>query len=100
MSDVSIAACLGEDFLVQPLHRGYRPVPGALDVAGLMTFDDLNQILAGHRIEPPRTRLSRDGETLLVGGYTAPVAIRRHTAWHRLHPAELHARLAGGRLIN
>ncbi|MCO8303639.1 cupin domain-containing protein [Streptomyces sp. RKCA744] len=41
-------------------------------------------------------RLSRTGETLLVGGYTAPVATRRHTLWHRLHPAELHARLQEG----
>jgi hypothetical protein len=38
-------------------------------------------------------RLSRDGETLLVGGYTTPVATRRHTVWHRLPPAELHTRL-------
>ncbi|PAM98051.1 hypothetical protein CJI59_30905 [Streptomyces sp. Alain-F2R5] len=96
MTDVSIAACLGEDFLAQALHREYRHVPGALDVAGLMTWDDLNQILGSHRLEPPRMRLSRDGETLLIGGYTAPVATRRHTVWHRLHPAELHARLTEG----
>ncbi|MEU3201418.1 cupin domain-containing protein [Streptomyces sp. NPDC006996] len=96
MTHTSIAACLGEDFLAQALHREHRHVPGALDVAGLMTWDDLNQILAGHRLEPPRMRLSRDGETLLVGGYTTPVATRRHTVWHRLHPAELHARLQEG----
>lgn len=96
MTRLSIAACLGEDFLAQALHREYRHVPGALDVAGLMTWDDLNQILAGHRLEPPRMRLSRDGETLLVGGYTTPVATRRHTVWQRLHPAELHTRLQEG----
>jgi hypothetical protein len=96
MTDLSIAACLGEDFLAQALHREHRHLPGALDVAGLMTWDDLNHILASHRLEPPRMRLSRDGETLLVGGYTAPVATRRHTVWHRLHPAELHARLIEG----
>ncbi|MER6406274.1 cupin domain-containing protein [Streptomyces viridosporus] len=96
MTDLSIAACLGEDFFAQALHREYRHVPGALDVAGLMTWDDLNHILGSHRLQPPRMRLSRDGETLLVGGYTAPVATRRHTVWHRLHPAELHARLAEG----
>ncbi|MEV6192909.1 cupin domain-containing protein [Streptomyces sp. NPDC051920] len=61
-----------------------------------MTWDDLNNILAAHRLEPPRMRLSRDGETLLVGGYPTPVATRRHTAWHRLHPAELHSRLQEG----
>ncbi|MDX2993364.1 ribosomal protein uL16 3-hydroxylase [Streptomyces scabiei] len=96
MTHTSIAVCLGEDFLAQALHREYRHVPGALDVAGLMSWDDLNQILAAHRLEPPRMRLSRDGETLLVGGYTTPVATRRHTVWHRLHPAELHARLKEG----
>ncbi|MFC9686456.1 JmjC domain-containing protein [Streptomyces sp. NPDC056948] len=96
MTDESIAACLGEDFLAQALHREYRHVPGAIDIAGLMTWDDLNHILAAHRLEPPRMRLSRDGETLLVGGYTAPEATRRHTVWHRLHPAELHARLKEG----
>ncbi|MFE5214047.1 MULTISPECIES: cupin domain-containing protein [unclassified Streptomyces] len=65
-------------------------------MTGLMTWDDLNNILGSHRLEPPRMRLSRDGETLLVGGYTTPVATRRHTVWHRLHPAELHARLLEG----
>ncbi|MGY1503598.1 winged helix domain-containing protein [Streptomyces sp. QTS52] len=96
MTRMFIAACLGEDFLAQALHREYRHVPGALDVAGMMTWDDLNQILATHRLQPPRMRLSRDGETLLVGGYTPPVATRRHTVWHRLHPAELHARFTEG----
>ncbi|MFF2465286.1 cupin domain-containing protein [Streptomyces mirabilis] len=28
--------------------------------------------------------------------YTAPVTTRRHTVWQRLHPTELHARLAEG----
>ncbi|WP_254397272.1 hypothetical protein [Streptomyces sp. AC558_RSS880] len=94
MTDLSVAACLGEDFLAQALHREYRHVPGALEVAGLMTWDGLNHIPAGHRLQPPRRRLSCDGGTLPVGGYTAPVATRRHTVWHHLHPAELHARLA------
>ncbi|MGW1533855.1 JmjC domain-containing protein [Streptomyces aureus] len=96
MTRLSIAACLGEDFLAQALHREHRHVPGALDVAGLMTWDDLNHILGSHRLEPPRMRLSRDGETLLVGGYTTPEPTRRHTVWHRLHPAALHARLKDG----
>jgi hypothetical protein len=32
-----MAACPGEDFLAQALHREYRHVPDALAVAGLMT---------------------------------------------------------------
>lgn len=42
MTHTSIAACLGEGFLAQALHREHRHVPGALDVAGMMTWDDLN----------------------------------------------------------
>ncbi|GAX58725.1 hypothetical protein [Streptomyces olivochromogenes] len=61
---MSIAACLGEDFLAQAPHREYRHVPGVIDVAGLMTWGNLNQILVGHRLEPPHMRLSRDGDTL------------------------------------
>lgn len=38
-------------------------------------------------------RLSRNGETLLVGAYTVPMATRRHTVSRRLHSARLHARL-------
>jgi hypothetical protein len=69
---------------------------GARRRVDVMTWDDLNNILGSHRLEPPRMRMSRDGATLLVGGYTAPVATRQHTVWHRLHPAELHARLIEG----
>ncbi|MFV8131922.1 cupin domain-containing protein [Streptomyces syringium] len=96
MTIASIAERLGEDFLAQALHRDYRHVPGALHVTGLMTWDDLDQILATHRLEPPRLRLSLEGETLPLLAYGEPVTTRRHTVWHRLHPAQLHARLAEG----
>lgn len=96
MTTTSIAACLGEDFLAQALHRDYRHFPAAVDVAGLMTWDDLNKLLATQRLEPPRMRLHRDGLALHVGDYTEPVTTRRHTVWRRLRPADLHARLADG----
>ncbi|MFI0914209.1 cupin domain-containing protein [Streptomyces abikoensis] len=96
MSSACIAERLGEGFLAQALHRDYRYVPDALDVRGLMTWDDLDGILATHRLESPRLRLSRDGQTLALRDYTEPVTTRRHTVWHRLHPAQLHARLAEG----
>ncbi|MER6031906.1 hypothetical protein [Streptomyces sp. NPDC001851] len=51
-------------------------------------MDDLNQIFARHCLEPPRMRPSRDGETLLVGGYTAPVDTRRKTVRQRLLPGQ------------
>ncbi|MDT0613506.1 cupin domain-containing protein [Streptomyces lancefieldiae] len=98
MSPLNLAAHLGQDeFLAQVLHRQYRHIPDALaDPGQLITWDDLNTILATHRLEPPRFRLSADGEMLPAHRYTAPVTTRRHTVWQRLHPAELHARLAEG----
>ncbi|KAB7844933.1 cupin domain-containing protein [Streptomyces mobaraensis] len=96
MTSVRIAERLGEDFLAQALHRAFRHVPAAIDPSGLLTWDDLNHILAGHRLDPPRLRLSQDGETLPQRSYCEPVTTRRHTVWHRLHPALLHARLAEG----
>ncbi|GAA2947554.1 cupin domain-containing protein [Streptomyces enissocaesilis] len=98
MSPLNLAAHLGQDeFLAQVLHRRYRHVPAAIqDPDKLITWDDVNTILATHRLEPPRFRLSADGEMLPAYRYTAPVTTRRHTVWQRLHPAELHARLAEG----
>jgi hypothetical protein len=95
---LNLAAHLGQDeFLAQVLHRHHRHVPKAVaHPEELISWDDLNTILATHRLEPPRLRLSADGEMLPGHRYTAPVTTRRHTVWQRLHPAELHARLAEG----
>ncbi|MFI2431911.1 cupin domain-containing protein [Streptomyces sp. NPDC018693] len=94
----SWAVRLGEDrFLTQALHRSYAVFPA--DGSGttpLLSWDDLNTILATHRLEPPRLRLSRDGVTVPLDRYSAPFTNRRGVTWHRTHPAELHARLAAG----
>ncbi|MFF0295475.1 cupin domain-containing protein [Kitasatospora sp. NPDC004614] len=94
----SWAARLGGDtFLAQTLNRSYAVFPGeAADVAGLLSWDDLNNILATQRLEPPRLRLSMDGEMLPLHRYALPVTTRRSVTWHRIQPAELHARLAEG----
>ncbi|MEV8095273.1 cupin domain-containing protein [Kitasatospora sp. NPDC085879] len=87
----------GESFLAQTLHRSYAVFPGqAADMAGLLSWDDLNTILATQRLEPPRLRLSMDGEMLPLHRYSLPVTTRRSMTWHRIQPAELHARLAEG----
>ncbi|CAL9531084.1 hypothetical protein SUDANB145_04023 [Streptomyces sp. enrichment culture] len=92
-----VVARLGEDFLAQAYGRAYHHFsgePGRLD--GLLEWDDLNALLAHHRIEPPRLRLSAVGETLPLHAYSVPVITRRSTVWHRLKPADLHRHLAEG----
>ncbi|PZT72442.1 MULTISPECIES: cupin domain-containing protein [unclassified Streptomyces] len=98
MSPLNLAAHLGQDeFLAQVYHRRHHHVPTVLpNPSQLISWDDVNTILATHRLEPPRFRLSADGKMLPAYLYTAPVATRRHTVWQRLHPAELRARLADG----
>ncbi|WP_411140075.1 JmjC domain-containing protein [Streptomyces sp. x-80] len=98
MSPLNLATHLGqEEFLAQVYHRHYHHVPGAVPAPReLITWDDLNTILATNRMDPPRLRLSMDGEMLPQYRYSSPVTTRRHVVWQRLHPAELHARLAEG----
>ncbi|HLL32732.1 MAG TPA: cupin domain-containing protein [Streptomyces sp.] len=98
MTTASIAERLGgEAFLAQTLGRTYCHVRGAVPgAAALLTFADLNDLLAVHRLEPPRLRLSADGEMLPQHRYAVTEVTRRRTVWHRLQPAELHARLAEG----
>ncbi|MFF2747736.1 cupin domain-containing protein [Kitasatospora sp. NPDC058048] len=94
----SWAARLGGDrFLTQALHRSYAVFPAEdADTAPLLSWDDLNSILATHRLDPPRLRLSMDGQAVPVGRYSTPSTNRRGATWNRLHPAQLHAQLAEG----
>ncbi|GGX08432.1 cupin domain-containing protein [Streptomyces noursei] len=98
MSPLNLAAHLGQDeFLAQVLHRQFLHVRGAIETpASLISWEDLNNIIASQRLEPPRLRLSMDGEMLPQYRYASPVATRRHTVYHRLMPTELHARLREG----
>lgn len=87
----------GDHFLTQALHRSYAVIPAEdADTAPLLSWDDLNTILATHRIDPPRLRLSQDGQTVPVSRYSTPITSRRGVTWNRLHPAQLHTRLAEG----
>ena len=97
MTHEIIAGRLGQDFLAQAYTRDYRHVRGALDnPRALVSFDTLNDLVARARLEPPRLRLSMAGEALPQHRYAEPVTTRRSTVWHRVHPDELHARLAEG----
>ncbi|MFJ9854828.1 cupin domain-containing protein [Streptomyces sp. NPDC101150] len=99
MANLGIAECLGEDFLAQALHRDYRHVPNAFSPEALLTWDDLNHILATQPIEPPQLRLNREGQSLSPLAWSEPLFTRRNVVMHRLHPAQLHARLAEGRSL-
>jgi ribosomal protein L16 Arg81 hydroxylase len=93
----SVAAHLGGDFLAQVYRQTHRIFRAAVpEAADLLTFDDLNAMLAAHRFEPPRMRLSMDGETLPIHRYALAQTTRRNTVWQQLQPAELHQRLAEG----
>lgn len=87
---------LGGDFPAEAFGRTYRLWPHVGDFSDLFTWDDLNQIIARHRLEPPRLRLFNDGSQIPQHRYTHPVVSKRHTVWHRIEPANLHHQLKDG----
>ena len=93
----SVAAHLGGDFLAQVYRRTHHTWKAAVaDTATLLSFNELNAIIAGHRLEPPRLRLSVNGEVLPLHRYTMPQLTRRNTVWQQIQPAQLHTLLAEG----
>ncbi|MFE6461115.1 hypothetical protein ACFVP0_27120 [Streptomyces cinereoruber] len=92
-----IAERLGQDFLAQTFTRDFLHLPGAVTEPGaLFSYDTLNHLIATHRMEPPRMRLSADGRMLPADRYAEAVVTRRATVWRRTQPAELHQRLTEG----
>ncbi|MFJ9416668.1 cupin domain-containing protein [Streptomyces sp. NPDC101227] len=87
---------LGGDFPAEAFGRTYRLWPHTGDFSALFTWDDLNGIIARHRLEPPRLRLFNDGTQVPQHAYTHPVVSKRHTVWHRIEPANLHHQLKDG----
>ncbi|WP_432000689.1 cupin domain-containing protein [Streptomyces sioyaensis] len=92
----SAVRSLGGDFPAEVFGRTYRLWPRVGDFSDLFTWDDLNQIIARHRLDPPRLRLFGDGSQIPQHHYTHPVVSKRHTVWHRIEPANLHHQLKGG----
>ncbi|WP_328790452.1 JmjC domain-containing protein [Streptomyces sp. NBC_00273] len=86
----------GDTFLAQTYHRSYAHFPGTADTAGLFSWDDLNRIIATQRLEPPRLRLSVDGEMVPLHRYAIPTTNRRAVTWSRIQPADFHAQLKDG----
>ncbi|MFI8405152.1 cupin domain-containing protein [Streptomyces sp. NPDC085463] len=92
-----IAERLGQDFLARTFTRDFLHLPSAVTEPGsLFSYDTLNHLIATHRMEPPRMRLSADGQMLPADRYAESVTTRRATVWRRTQPAELHQRLAEG----
>ncbi|MGW8972747.1 cupin domain-containing protein [Streptomyces platensis] len=92
----SAVRSLGGDFPAEAFGRTYRLWSRVGDFSDLFTWDDLNQIIARHRLEPPRLRLFNDGSQIPQHSYAHPVVSKRHTVWHRIEPANLHHRLKDG----
>ncbi|WP_033213561.1 cupin domain-containing protein [Kitasatospora phosalacinea] len=87
----------GDGFLARTLGRSFKVVRGeAATLAGILGWDDLNAILARHRLEPPRLRLAVNGEQVPAHLYSHPVTTRRSTVWQQLQPSELHKQLSEG----
>ncbi|MGW1196292.1 cupin domain-containing protein [Streptomyces sp. NPDC002536] len=92
----SAVRSLGGSFPAEAFGRTYRLWPHIGDFSDLFTWDDLNEIIARHRLEPPRLRLFNDGHQVPPHAYTHPVVSKRHTVWHRVEPDNLHRRLKDG----
>ncbi|WP_236241969.1 JmjC domain-containing protein [Streptomyces sp. CC228A] len=87
----------GDTFLAQTCFRAHKVIrSNGAALPSPLTWDDLNEIVAAHRLEPPRMRLSRAGETVPATAYSILRTNRRGVSWYQPQPAEFHARLAEG----
>lgn len=87
----------GETFLAQTCFRAHKVIrSNGNTFPSPLTWDDLNEITAAHRLEPPRMRLSRAGEAVPATAYSVLRTNRRGVSWYQPQPAEFHARLAEG----
>jgi hypothetical protein len=86
------------EFLASVWGRDFRHVRGgAGKFAGLMPWERLNEILRRHRLDYPRLRLVRDGDTLPAASYLRYTAPRRgRQPIPRLKPADLVEQLRRG----
>lgn len=89
----------GDSFPAQVLGRHHRRYPApdnATDVfTHLLTWQDLNRLLATQRLNSPRLRLSA-GESIDVGRYTQRRRYRRMPDWDAPAPHLFHQQLREG----
>ncbi|GAA1468793.1 cupin domain-containing protein [Nocardiopsis exhalans] len=89
----------GDTFPAQVLGRQHRHYPApdsATDsFTHLLTWQDLNQLIATQRLNSPRLRLSA-GESIDVGRYTQRRRYRRMPDWDAPVPHQFHRQLREG----
>jgi ribosomal protein L16 Arg81 hydroxylase len=92
-----VAPIDADEFRATVWGRRHRLVEGAAGrFAHLLPWDELNRILAHHRLEFPRLRLAMDGATVPVESYTDTERNRRGVAVPRLRAEALTERLRAG----
>ncbi|NBE53868.1 cupin domain-containing protein [Streptomyces boluensis] len=87
---------LGGDFLAEAFGRSYRYWSQAADLSGLLTWDDLNRIIARHQPEAPRLRLFADGTQVPPHLYSRTHITKRHVVRQLVEPANLHRHINDG----
>ncbi|WP_053681463.1 MULTISPECIES: JmjC domain-containing protein [unclassified Streptomyces] len=68
----------------------------AVGLRGLFTWDDLNDLLARHRLDAPHLRLFNDGEQVPPYEYLHTSVTKRSEVRHRVEPSGLHRQIADG----
>src|SRR2546423_9780412 len=90
--------CLPEEFFASSWGKSYRHVAGWKGkFSRLLPWDQLNRILREHRLDSPRLRLVRDGQSLQSSAYLRHVTgSRGRTQIPRLLPVKLTEQLRQG----
>ena len=96
MSAGDVAALLGEEFLAREYGTTFRLFRGDGPFRDLLDWPELGTLLATHRLQSPRLRLSRDGEAVPEPRYTVRRTGRSGSVWPRLSTAAVHRELAAG----
>ncbi|MER6218248.1 cupin domain-containing protein [Streptomyces sp. NPDC001674] len=87
---------LGGDFLAGAFGRTCQHWSQVADFSGLLTWDDLNEILGRHRLDAPRLRLFRAGVQVPPYKYLHSKVTKRLEVRQHVIPAALHRQIAAG----
>ncbi|MFL6228381.1 MAG: cupin domain-containing protein [Pyrinomonadaceae bacterium] len=86
-----LAPCAPDEFLAEVWGRNFRHIRGARGkFARLMPWPRLAEVIAEHRLDHPRLRLTRDGKSVPAAEYLRhTTSTRRKGSIPRLRPVEL-----------